>query len=135
MRTRKTINEVLSRMMETGGMDEAREEDFGILRDEFEERDSYLRQVAEPWDDEAESVDVVLKTANGDTARYDELKGKYDSLVQRYTAKFFAGGETHELDGAVDEAEGVIIEDDAPDEPPEMLTVEDLFKEVEDDGN
>lgn len=135
MRTKKALDSVLARLMQTGGLNPDMEPDFEILRAEFEERDGYLREAAEPWDDEADEVEVKLRTANGDEARitelqgkYDALRGQYDELVQRYTTKFFAGGETHETDKVVD-----IIEDepDGDADNTESITVNDLFKESE----
>ena len=130
MRTQKSINEILGRIMETGGMSEAMEPDLAAIRDEFQQRDGYLRQVSDPWDEEADEVEITLRTANGDEARYMELEGKYNDLVRRYQAKFFSGGSTHEDDTAVDvppaDVDGVddgIYGDD--------ITVDKLFKEVE----
>lgn len=133
MRTSKSINEILGRLMETGGMSEAQEADFAAIRDEFTERDNYLRQVADPWDDEADTAEIVIRAANGDTAkveeltgRYTELEGKYNDLVKRYTAKFFAGGATHEEDAAADKPEENTVDTPAA----ETVTVNDLFEEV-----
>lgn len=133
MRTKKAIHDILGRIMETGGMSSAMEADLRYLRDEFDERDRLLGSVADPWDEDADEVEVSFKQS---TAENDlkELQGRYDDLVARYKQNFFAGGATHSEDYATDEAEGVVIEEtqgeDAPGEPTDV-TVDDLFKEVE----
>lgn len=133
MRTKKAIHDILGRIMETGGMSSAMEADLGYLRDEFDERDRLLGSVADPWDEDADEVEVRIKQS---TAENDlkELQGRYDDLVARYKQNFFAGGVTHSEDHATDEAEGAVIEEtqdkDAPGEPTDV-TVDDLFKEVE----
>lgn len=132
MRTKKAIHDILGRIMETGGMSSAMEADLGYLRDEFDERDRLLGIVAEPWDEEADEVEVSFKQSTAEN-ELSELQARYDDLVARYKQNFFAGGVTHAEDHGTDEAEGVVIAETqvgAPGDPTDV-TIDDLFKEVE----
>lgn len=82
------INKILRRIMETGGLTPAMEEDIKKLQDEFNEREGILKQYGETFDGE----DVEEYEFKGkEVEASDEYKSKYEELHQRYLDRFFGG--------------------------------------------
>lgn len=106
MRTKKNMFEALGRIMELGGFSAEQEADFASIRDGIEERDKLLAGAYDPWDEEADEVELV-KTVGEIPNPDKELQAKYDDLVARYKANFFAGGVREGEDSAVDVSEGM----------------------------
>lgn len=100
MLTRKGVDGLLRRIMETGGMTEDMEKDVERLRAEFDEREGILKKYGEEWDGESEEFDWKEKPIEDYSGPYKELEEKYRSLVGRYNNKFFAGGDAHAGDSA-----------------------------------
>lgn len=106
MRTKKVMYDALGRIMELGGFSAEQEADFSAIRDGISERDDLLRGAYEPWDEEADEVDLV-KTVVEIPDPDKELQAKYDDLVARYKANFFAGNVREGEDSAIDVSEGM----------------------------
>lgn len=100
MLTRKGIDGVLRRIMETGGMTEDMEKDVERLRAEFDEREGVLKKYGEEWDGELDEFEWRERPIEDYKDQYAALETKYRSLVDRYNNKFFAGGNAHAGDSA-----------------------------------
>ena len=125
MLTKKGVESILGRIMETGGFTDDMEKDVKRLKDELDEREGVLREYGEEWDGEAEEYDWKPKAREDYRGRFEELTGKYNDLVERYNRKFFAGGSAHEEDTTIDEGDNTV-----PDSEGEDIKVNDLFVDV-----
>lgn len=131
MRTAKVVNEALGRLMELGGFTAESEPDFALIRDEMNDREGYIRDAYEDWDEDADDrFEIKLRPANlpddmVPRASLTEMSARYDDLKDRYKKAFFSA-KTVEDDGeeVAEEAEGVSTL------TPETITIDDLFKEM-----
>lgn len=98
MLTKKGYTDLLQRIMEKGGMGDDLEQDVGRLRADLDEREGVLSRYGEGYDGELDDYDWKEKETPDYAAELDALQGKYDDLVRRYNAKYFAGGDAHKGD-------------------------------------
>ena len=72
------MKKILKRIMETGGMTEAMEQDIRRIKDDFDEREGILRRYGELYDgDDRDEYDVVRREEDDYREKYEELKDKY----------------------------------------------------------
>lgn len=130
MLTRNGVNSILGRIMETGGMTADMEKDIERLKDEFDEREGILRRYGEAWDEDAEEYDWKEKQVDesGAPAKLAALQSKYDELVERYKARFFAGGDTHETDEELVPEENDTVNTDTDEGSP---TIDDILVDID----
>lgn len=123
MRTQRGYYDILDRIFKTGGMSEDMEKDIQLLKDELDEREGILKKYGEAYDGESDTYDWVPKE-NEYKAKFDSLTSQYNSLVERYNRKFFAGGSAHATDTTLYEGDSP-----TPDTAENEITISDLFKE------
>ena len=72
------MKKILKRIMETGGMTEAMEQDIRRIKDDFDEREGILRRYGELYDGEdRDEYDFVRREDDDYREKYEELKDKY----------------------------------------------------------
>lgn len=97
MRTAKVVNDALGRLMELGGFTAESEPDFALIRDELKDRESYIRDAYEGWEEDAEErFDIKLRSTPlpedmVTRAELNEISARYDDLKDRYKKAFFSG--------------------------------------------
>lgn len=123
MLTQKGYYDILDRVFKTGGMTEDMEKDISALKSELDEREGVLREYGEAYDGEDASYEWKPKE-NAYKAKFEELTGKYNNLVERYNRKFFAGGSAHADDTTLYEGDTT-----AADTAENEITIDELFKE------
>lgn len=89
MRTRKGWSNILSKIMETGGMTEEMESHVEALRAELEEREGMLKRYGEIYAGENEEIDEYDYVGREDTSQ--EWQEKYNNLAERYRNRMFGG--------------------------------------------
>lgn len=96
--TKTGMNKILRRIMDTGGMTPAMEEDIQRLRDDFDEREGFLKKYGKTYD--GEDIDEYEYTADGTNVIYTpkeeeknakEWRTKYEEMKTRYLDRFFGG--------------------------------------------
>lgn len=96
--TKTGMNKILRRIMETGGLTPAMEEDIQRLRDDFDERESILKKYGETYD--GEGIDEYEYTGRDTDEIYTpkeeekdakEWRTKYEEMKARYLDRFFGG--------------------------------------------
>lgn len=119
MRTKKSVDGILARIYETGGLNPDMEADIKALQSELDEREGILNRYGEAYDGEdeeyewkpnnrwaeisAENPSTSVETAgeaepvdtpDGTVIQTQEIdyKEKYDELKARYIAAFMTGG-------------------------------------------
>lgn len=94
--TKRGLENLLKRIMETGGLTENMEEDVQRLRDDFDEREGILNRYGESYDNEDEELnEYEWKDRDEDTVfTPDEEKyvsrSEYDELKRKYIDRFFS---------------------------------------------
>lgn len=99
--TRRGMQSLLTRIMETGGMSESMETDIKRLKDDFDEREGILKKYGETYDGEDRDEyewegykNTDNDASNSDTVElvprdeYDAIKGTYEDLKKRYIERF-----------------------------------------------
>lgn len=129
--TRRSFMDLLSRIMQTGGMTEDMENDLAKIRDDFDEREGILKRYGETYDGE-DRDEYEWKERDGSSiyqAGPDEKdwKKEYDNLQDRYLKRFF--GVLPETEKTREEEYQV---DDTVVESEEPKTLDDLIYESED---
>lgn len=122
--TRKGVNTILRRIMETGGLSDAMENDIKRLQDDFDEREGMLKNYGEVYDgedkDEYDFVPRESTTLEGG----EDYKAKYEDMKQKYLDRFF-GGVGNEVEDVMEEQEKDVKRDG------EEQTFESLFENKE----
>lgn len=130
MLTKKGIQKILRRIMETGGMTEDMENDIKRLQDELDEREGLLKKYgkSEYERDDLDEYDFEeIKHEDGyDTEEIKKWRDKYNDLREKYLDRFF--GKEHEE--IMRETREDIRLDDEPQTFDELL--ENVEKERED---
>lgn len=107
MRSRASIDEILRRIFETGGLTEDMERDVDALRSEYDEREGLLKKYGEFRDGEDGNTEYVELTSDElpaesrerpETESLDNFgmiheqvdwQARYNELKTRYTDRFF----------------------------------------------
>lgn len=122
--TRKGVNTILRRIMETGGLSDAMENDIKRLQDDFDEREGMLKNYGEVYDgedkDEYDFVPRESTTLEGG----EDYKSKYEDMKQKYLDRFF-GGVGNEVEDVMEEQEKDVKRD------AEEQTFDSLFEKRE----
>lgn len=134
--TGRGMDNILRRIMETGGLTESMEADVQRLRDDFNEREGILRRYGETYDgedrDEYDWSEREPEASGGDTEVYTPREedflweSKYKELEKRYIDRFFGGvpdedyakGKTEEI---IREQTADVIRDGEPQSFDELL--------------
>jgi len=113
--TKTGMDKILRRIMETGGLTEDMERDIDRLRSDFDEREGMLRRYGETYDGEdmdeyewrgrddesredSDRDDKDIYTPREEAKDYEDWRGRYEEMRQRYLDRFFGGrdeGEEH----------------------------------------
>lgn len=98
--TKKRAYDILAKIWETGGLTEAMGADIQRLKDDFDEREGFLKKYGEVYDGEDKAEYDYLpkeieKAGDNDLEeKYQALQGEYSDLKKRYISAFFNGVET-----------------------------------------
>lgn len=106
--TKTGMDKILRRIMETGSLTEDMERDINRIRSDFDEREGVLRRYGETYDgedkDEYEWIgrddesredsdrdDKDIYTPREEAKDYEDWRGRYEEMRQRYLDRFFGG--------------------------------------------
>lgn len=113
--TRAGFDNVLKRIVETGGLSEAMMDDIKKIRDDFDEREGILSRYGESYDGEGENYEFTERAKET-----NEWETKYNELKTNYINRFFGGTQS--------ETETTTIEDTATEEPTEeIITLDEML--------
>lgn len=106
--TKTGMDKILRRIMETGSLTEDMERDIDRIRSDFDEREGMLRRYGETYD--GEDMDEYEWRGRDDESRedsdrddkdiyipreeakdYEDWRGRYEEMRQRYLDRFFGG--------------------------------------------
>lgn len=90
MKTRKYLEGILQTMFEKSNLDSEFEPMITELRDNIRERDKYLSEFGETWDEESNDFEFKRKESEYKSDG-NEWEIKYNDLRKRYSEKFFNG--------------------------------------------
>lgn len=96
--SRRGMDKILRRIMETGGLTDDMEKDIQRLKDDFDEREGILKRYGEVYDGEdrdeyeysgrdSESV----YTPREEDKIEEDWRGRYEEMKRRYIDRFFGG--------------------------------------------
>lgn len=126
--TKKGMDTLLRRIMETGGVSEAMESDIQRIRDDFDEREGMLRRFGEVYDGEdrdeydysPRSTDDIY-TPREEAKDYEDWRGRYEEMRQRYLDRFFGGRDEDDYRDIMEEQEADVKRDGRPQTFDELL--------------
>lgn len=130
MLTKRGYDEILSRIMETGGMTEDMEKDVSRLRAELDEREGILNRYGEKYDGEDTEYEWKERPAPNYAEQLDALQGRYDDLVKRYNRKFFSGGSAHDGDLEYSDGDTIGRGDETIQKSSQDITIDDLLTDI-----
>lgn len=137
--TKTGMDKILRRIMETGGLTEDMERDIDRLRSDFDEREGMLRRYGETYDGEdmdeyewrgrddesredSDRDDKDIYTPREEAKDYEDWRGRYEEMRQRYLDRFFGGrDEGEEYREIMRETEGDVRRDGEPQTFDELL--------------
>lgn len=127
--TRKGMDTLLKRIMESGGLTADMEKDIERLRGDFDEREGILKKYGEEYNGEADEYEftenVSRETSDG------EWENKYKELKQRYIDRFFGGIEEGNEDGKEEGEEIKEEQEEDIEKDGKELSYDKLFEERE----
>lgn len=89
--TKAGVNKILRRIMETGGLTDAMENDIKRLKDDFDEREGILKTYGETYDGEDKDEYDFKGREQSQISADEDYKGKYEEMKQKYLDRFFGG--------------------------------------------
>jgi hypothetical protein len=106
--TKTGMDKILRRIMETGTLTEDMERDIDRIRSDFDEREGMLRRYGETYDGEdmdeyewrgrddesredSDRDDKDIYTPREEAKDYEDWRGRYEEMRQRYLDRFFGG--------------------------------------------
>ena len=137
--TKTGMDKILRRIMETGGLTEDMEKDIDRLRSDFDEREGMLRRYGETYDGEdmdeyewkgrddesredSDRDDKDIYTPREEAKDYEDWRGRYEEMRQRYLDRFFGGrDEGEEYREIMSETEEDVRRDGEPQTFDELL--------------
>ena len=136
--TKTGMDKILRRIMETGGITEDMEKDVDRIRSDFDEREGMLRRYGETyngedmdeyeWKERDESQedsdrdDKDIYTPREEAKDYEDWRGRYEEMRQRYLDRFFGGrDEGEEYQEIMSETEEDVRRDGEPQTFDELL--------------
>lgn len=137
--TKTGMDKILRRIMETGGLTEDMERDIDRLRSDFDEREGMLRRYGETYDGEdmdeyewrgrddesredSDRDDKDIYTPREEAKDYEDWRGRYEEMRQRYLDRFFGGrDEGEEYQEIMSETEEDVRRDGKPQTFDELL--------------
>lgn len=136
--TKTGMVKILRRIMETGGITEDMEIDIDRIRSDFDEREGILRRYGETyngedmdeyeWKERDESQedsdrdDKDIYTPREEAKDYEDWRGRYEEMRQRYLDRFFGGrDEGEEYQEIMSETEEDVRRDGEPQTFDELL--------------
>lgn len=136
--TKTGMDKILRRIMETGGITEDMEIDVDRIRSDFDEREGILRRYGETyngedmdeyeWKERDESQedsdrdDKDIYTPREEAKDYEDWRGRYEEMRQRYLDRFFGGRyEGEEYQEIMSETEEDVRRDGEPQTFDELL--------------
>lgn len=122
--TRKGVNTILRRIMETGGLTDAMENDIKRLQDDFDEREGMLKNYGEVYDGEDKDEYEFVPKESTILEGGEDYKTKYEDMKQKYLDRFF-GGVGNEVEDVMEEQEKDVQRDG------EEQTFDSLFEKRE----
>lgn len=122
--TRKGVNTILRRIMETGGLSDAMENDIKRLQDDFDEREGMLKNYGEVYDGEDKDEYDFIPRESTTLEGGEDYKAKYEDMKQKYLDRFF-GGVGNEVEDVMEEQEKDVKRD------AEEQTFDSLFEKRE----
>lgn len=104
--TKTGMDKILRRIMETGSLTEDMERDIDRIRSDFDEREGVLRRYGETYDGEdmdeyewrgrddesredSDRDDKDIYTPREEAKDYEDWRGRYEEMRQRYLDRFF----------------------------------------------
>lgn len=106
--TRQGFDNVLKRIIETGGFSESMMDDIQKIRDDFDEREGIILRYGESYDGENESYEFTERAKEP-----NEWESKYNELKTNYINRFFGGVQS--------EDDTANLEDTSTEEPTEEI--------------
>lgn len=122
--TKTGVNKILRRIMETGGLTDAMENDIKRLKDDFDEREGILKAYGETYDGEDKDEYDFKGKEQSQISTDEDYKGKYEEMKQKYLDRFF-GGVGNEVEEIKEETKEDVKRDGTE------QTFEDLFEKRE----
>lgn len=136
--TKTGMDKILRRIMETVGITEDMEIDVDRIRSDFDEREGILRRYGETyngedmdeyeWKERDESQedsdrdDKDIYTPREEAKDYEDWRGRYEEMRQRYLDRFFGGrDEGEEYQEIMSETEEDVRRDGEPQTFDELL--------------
>lgn len=137
--TKTGMDKILRRIMETGGLTEDMESNIDRLRSDFDEREGILRRYGETYDGEdmdeyewrgrddefredSDRDDKDIYTPREEAKDYEDWRGRYEEMRQRYLDRFFGGrDEVEEYREIMRETEEDVRRDGEPQTFDELL--------------
>lgn len=119
--TKTGMDKILRRIMETGGITEDMEIDVDRIRSDFDEREGILRRYGETYNGE-DMDEYEWKERDESQEDYEDWRGRYEEMRQRYLDRFFGGrGEGEEYQEIMSETEEDVRRDGEPQTFDELL--------------
>lgn len=124
--TKSGFNNILKRLMASGDLSEELENDITSLRNDFDEKDLYLKKFGTVY--EGEDIDNYDYIENEIVASPDEsgYKQKYEDMKQRYLDRFFGTVPQDETVESIMQEQTEDVEHDGTEQ-----TFDDLFEKRE----
>lgn len=137
--TKTGMDKILRRIMETGSLTEDMERDIDRIRSDFDEREGMLRRYGETYDGEdmdeyewrerddesredSDRDDKDIHTPHEEAKDYEDWRGRYEEMRQRYLDRFFGGrDEGEEYSEIMRETEEDVRRDGEPQTFDELL--------------
>lgn len=96
--SRRGMEKILRRIMETGGLTDDMEKDIQRLKDDFDEREGILKRYGEVYDGEdrdeydySDRDSESVYTSREEDKIEEDWRGRYEEMKRRYIDRFFGG--------------------------------------------
>lgn len=96
--SRRGMDKILRRIMETGGLTDDMEKDIQRLKDDFDEREGILKRYGEVYDGEdrdeydySDRDSESVYTPREEDKIEEDWRGRYEEMKRRYIDRFFGG--------------------------------------------
>lgn len=135
--TKRGIDKILRKIMETGGLTEDMEKDIQRLRDEFDEREGVLKRYGETYEGEDQDEydweesrrvrddnddDVEVFTSREEEKLSNDWRSRYEEMRKKYIDRFFGGDDVREdFNRTMEMTEDDVIRDGEPQTFDELL--------------
>lgn len=112
--TRRSMENVLRRIWDTGGLTPDMENDLKRLQDDFDEREGILRKYGEVYDGEDKAEYDWVETRTAAEAQSTNWEERYSQLKQQYMDRFFGSNRITDTDTVIEDATAAATTVDVP---------------------